>query len=83
MWMLTDDLEASVRVELPDVSGAEPPLAVPVHEEVVAVLALAFVVAHGHVGAADQDFPPRVGPVCAVVTAWWRKEPLEGIARDF
>lgn len=64
---LTDDLEASVGMELSDVSGAEPPLAVLIHEEVVAVLELVFVVTHGYVGTANQDFPPWVGLVCAVV----------------
>lgn len=67
---LTDDLEASVGVELPNVSGAEPPLAVLIHEEVVAVLDFVFVVTHGYVGTADQDFPPWVGLVCAVVATW-------------
>lgn len=65
---LTDDLEASVRVELSDVSGAEPSLAVLIHKEVFTVLGLVFVVTHCYVGTADQDFPPRVGLVRAVVT---------------
>lgn len=55
-------------MELSDVPGAEPPLASLVHEKVVAGRVLVFVVAHGDVGAADEDLPPGVGLVCAVIT---------------
>ena len=60
---LTDDLEAAVGVELPDVARAEPALAAVVHEEVQAVPGLVLVVAHGDVGPPDQDLPTRVGLV--------------------
>lgn len=66
--ILTDDLEASVGVNLSNVSGAEPPLAVLVHKKVIAVLGLTFVVAHRYIGPADQNLSPRVGLVSAVVT---------------
>lgn len=68
-WHLTNDLEAAVRVELSDIPGAEPPLASLVHEKVLADCVLAFVIAHRYIGAADEDFSPRVGLVCAVITA--------------
>lgn len=65
---LTDDLEASVMVEFSNVSGTEPSLAARVHIKVVAVLVFIFVVTHRYVRAANQNFPPGVGFVCAVVT---------------
>lgn len=65
---LTDDLEASVMVELSNVSGTEPPLAVRIHKKVVTVLGIIFVVAHRYIGAANQNFPPWVGLVRTVVT---------------
>lgn len=66
---LTDDLEAAVGVKLADVAGAEPPLSPLVHEKVVADFVGGFVIAHGDVGAADEDLPSGVGLVRAVVTA--------------
>lgn len=65
---LTDDLEAAVRVKLADVAGAEPPLSSLVHEKVIADFVCGFVIAHGYVGAADEDLSSGVGLVCAVVT---------------
>lgn len=55
----THYLQAAVRVDLPHVAGAEPPLTVLIHEEVLAV-AFGPVVAHGDVGPADQHLPSRV-----------------------
>ena len=55
-------------MELPDVSGAEPSLALLIHEEVIAVLGFVFVVTHGYIGPADQDLSPRVGLIGAEVT---------------
>lgn len=54
-------------MDLADVSGAEPPLAVPVHGEILLLLVFAFVVAHRNVGAADQNLPSGMRPVRAVV----------------
>lgn len=65
---LTNDLEAAVGVELPDIPGAEPPLASLVHKKVVADCVLVFVIAHRYIGAADEDFSPGVGLVRAVIT---------------
>lgn len=67
---LTDYLQAPVLVKLPDVSRAEPPLAVLIHKEVVLVFRLHLVVSHGHVGSADQNLSPRMRLVCAAITAW-------------
>lgn len=66
----TDDLKASVRVDLPDVPGAEPSLAVLVHVKVLAVPGLLLVVTHRYIRAADHNFPPWVGLVRAVVSTW-------------
>lgn len=65
---LTNDLEAAVGVELSDIPGAEPSLASLVHEKVVADCVLVFVIAHRYIGAADEDFSPGIGLVCAVIT---------------
>lgn len=65
---LTDDLEASVRVELSDVSGAEPSLPSLIHKKVVTVFAFTLEVTHRYVGSADQNLSPWVWLVCAVVT---------------
>lgn len=67
---LTDDLEASVRVELSNVSSAEPSLASLIHKKVVTVFAFALEVTHRYVGTADQNLPPWVWLVCAVVTTY-------------
>lgn len=64
----TDDLKASVGVELSNVSSTEPPLALLINKKVVTVLGIIFVVPHCYVGTAHQNFPPGVGLVCAVVT---------------
>lgn len=55
-------------MELSNVSGTEPPLAVLIDKKVVAVLDFVFVVTHCYIGTANQNFPPWVGLVCAVVT---------------
>lgn len=66
----TDDLKASVRVDLPDVPGAEPSLAVLVHVKVLTVPGLLLVVTHRYIRATDHNFPPWVGLVRAVVSTW-------------
>lgn len=68
LFFLTDDLQAAVVMDLPDVSGAEPPLAVPVHGEILLLLVFALVVAHRDIGAADQNLPSGIWPVHAVVS---------------
>lgn len=65
---LTDDLETSVAVELANVSGAEPPLAILIDKKVIADFIFFFVITHCYIGATNQNFPPWVGLVCAVVT---------------
>lgn len=55
-------------MDLPDVSGAEPPLAVPVHGKILLLLVFALVVAHRDIGAADQNLPSGIWPVRAVVS---------------
>lgn len=67
LFFRTDDLEAAVVMDLSNVSCAEPPLAVPVHSEILLLLAFTLVVAHGDVRAADQNLPSGMWPVCAVV----------------
>lgn len=67
LLFLTDDLEAAVVTDLSDVSGAEPPLAVPVHSEILPLHVFTLVVAHGDVGPTDQDLPSGMWPVRAVV----------------
>jgi len=64
----TDDLEASVSVELSDVSCTEPPLAALIHKKVLAVFGFILVVAHGYIRTANHNLPPWVGLVGAVVT---------------
>lgn len=73
IFFLTDDLEAAVVMDLSDVSGAEPPLAVPVHGEILLLLVFALVVAHRDVRAADQNLPSGMRPVRAVVATLQRK----------
>lgn len=68
LFFLTDDLQAAVVMDLPDVSGAEPPLAVPVHGEILLLLVFALVVSHRDIGAADQNLPSGIWPVHAVVS---------------
>lgn len=55
-------------MKLANVAGAEPPLSPLIHEKVVADFVCGFVIAHGDVGAADEDLSSGVGLVCAVVT---------------
>lgn len=55
-------------VDLSNVSGTEPSLAARIHKKVVPVLSFIFVVTHRYIGTANQNFPPWVGLVCAVVT---------------
>lgn len=54
-------------MDLADVSGAEPPLAVAVHGEILLLLVFALVVTHRDVGAADQNLPSGMWPVRAAV----------------
>lgn len=68
LFFLTDDLQAAVIMDLPDVSGAEPPLAVAVHGEILLLLVFALVVSHRDIGAADQNLPSGIWPVHAVVS---------------
>lgn len=64
---LTDYLEAAVLVDLSDVSGAEPPLAVAVYEEILLVLGVPLVVSHRDIGSTDQDLPSGMWLVSAAV----------------
>lgn len=70
----TDNLEAAVRMKLPNVSSAEPSLAVRIHEEILTVLLLVLIVSHGDVGPADQNLSSWVWFVCAVIAACNKKE---------
>lgn len=72
MILLTNDLQATIRVELADVSCAEPPLLLSIHKEVLLVLSLVLVVAHGDIGPSYDYLPPGVRLVSAVVTSWGR-----------
>jgi len=72
----THDLKTAVGVNLSDVSGAEPSLALVVGEEVLVFALLVFallvfallpVVTHGDVGPANQDLASGVGLVSAGV----------------
>ena len=55
----THYLEATVRVDFPHVTRAEPPLASLIHKEVL-IAVLMPVVTHGDVGPTNQHLPPRV-----------------------
>lgn len=65
---LTDDLKASVRVELSNVSCTEPTLAILVDKKVLLVLGLILIVPHCYIGPTNYNFPSWVGLVCAEVT---------------
>lgn len=65
---LTNDLEASVRVKLANVTSTEPSLAVLIHKKVLTIVAFFFVVAHRYIGPTNQNLSSWVGLICAVVT---------------
>lgn len=67
-WTHTHDLQTAVRMNLSNVSGAEPPLTRFVHKVFVAHVLL-LVVAHGDIGAADQNFSSWVWLVFPCVAA--------------
>lgn len=66
---LTYDLKASVRVELANVSSAEPALTITINKKIVFVLGLILIVAHCYVGSANYNFPSWVGFVCPEITS--------------
>lgn len=68
--LLTNDLKATVRVELANVSCAEPALAIFVHKKVFLVLRLIFIVTHSNIWPTNQNFPSRSGLVSTVVSAF-------------
>ena len=67
--LLTNDLEASIRMDLSYVSRTEPALAGFIHKEVL-VLGLVLVVTHGNIGPANQNLTSWGGSVCDVVATW-------------
>lgn len=65
--LLTNDLQAAIRVELANVPGAEPPLPILIHKEVLLVLGITLVIAHCYIGTPNQNLPSGVGLVRVVV----------------
>lgn len=70
MKSLTYDLKASVRVELANVSGAEPALTVTIDKKILFVLGLVLIVTHCYVGSTNDNFTSWVWFVCPKITSW-------------
>lgn len=67
-FLFTNDPKTPIRLELSNVSSAEPTLTVLVHKIILCSFGLIFVVTYCYVRSTDENFPSGVGPVRTKVT---------------
>ena len=70
---LTNDLQASILVELPDVPSVKPALAISVHLKVLSCFGWILVVAHGDIWPTNHHFSTREGLVSDGIASYkWK-----------